>query len=88
VTDEEIIAAIPVLAQRSGVFAEPAGAASYAGLVQAVKEGLIDPEERIVVLVTGNGLKDIATARKSVSEPYVVNKDLADVKRALGRYYV
>lgn len=85
VSDEEIIAAIPVLAQHSGVFAEPAGAASYAGLVQAVKEGLIDPEERIVVLVTGNGLKDIASARKSVSEPYVVNKDLADVKRALGR---
>ncbi len=84
VTDEEIIAAIPVLAQRSGVFAEPAGAAAYAGLVRAVAEGLVDPEERIVVLVTGNGLKDIASARKSVSEPFIVNKDLADVKRALG----
>jgi threonine synthase len=83
VTDDEIIAAIPALARGSGVFAEPAGAAAYAGLVKAVEEGLVDPEERIVVLSTGNGLKDIASARKSVSEPIVVDKDLAAVKKAL-----
>jgi threonine synthase len=83
VTDDEILAAIPVLARGSGVFAEPAGAAAYAGLVKAVEDGLVDSGERIVVLSTGNGLKDIASARKSVGEPVVVNKDLADVKRAL-----
>jgi threonine synthase len=83
VTDDEILAAIPVLARGSGVFAEPAGAAAYAGLIKAVEDGLVDPQERIVVLSTGNGLKDIASARKSVGEPVVVNKDLADVKRAL-----
>ncbi len=85
VTDDEIIAAIPTLARGSGVFAEPAGAAAYAGLVQGIKEGRIGPDERVVILSTGNGLKDIASARKSVSEPFVVDKDLADVKRALGR---
>src|SRR5512136_1937203 len=85
VTDEEILAAIPELARGSGVFAEPAGAAAYAGLVKAVEQGLVGAEERIVVLSTGNGLKDIASARKSVGEPMVVDKDLADVKRALGR---
>jgi threonine synthase len=83
VTDDEILAAIPALARGSGVFAEPAGAAAYAGLVKAVAEGLVDPEERIVVLSTGNGLKDIAAARKSVGEPLVVDKSLADVKKAL-----
>ena len=83
VTDDEILAAIPVLARGSGVFAEPAGAASYAGLVKAVEHGLVDPGERIVVLSTGNGLKDIASARKAVGEPVVVDKDLAEVKRAL-----
>jgi threonine synthase len=81
VSDEEILAAIPVLGQSTGVFAEPAGAASYAGLVKAVAAGLTSPDERIVVLVTGNGLKDVASARKSVGEPFVVNKDLNDVKR-------
>ena len=80
VTDDEILAAIPVLARGSGVFAEPAGAAAYAGLVKAVEQGLVHPDERIVVLSTGNGLKDIASARKSVGEPMVVDKDLADVK--------
>lgn len=85
VTDDEILAAIPVLARGSGVFAEPAGAAAYAGLVKAVEQGLVHPDERIVVLSTGSGLKDIASARKSVGEPAVVDKDLADVKRALKR---
>lgn len=83
VTDEEILAAIPALARGCGVFAEPAAAAAYAGLVKAVEQGLVHPDERIVVLSTGNGLKDIAAARKSVGEPLVVDKDLADVKRAL-----
>ena len=36
-------------------------------------------DERIVVLVTGNGLKDVASARKSVGEPFLVNKDFDDV---------
>lgn len=85
VTDEEILAAIPALARGAGVFAEPAAAAAYAGLVKAVELGLVDPEERIVVLATGNGLKDIASARKSVGEPLVVDKNLADVKRVLKR---
>jgi threonine synthase len=83
VTDDEILAAIPALARGSGVFAEPAGAAAYAGLVRAVADGLVDPDERIVVLSTGNGLKDIASARKSVGEPLLVDKSLQDVKRAL-----
>ena len=84
VTDDEILAAIPALARGSGVFAEPAGAAAYAGLVKAVEQSLVHPDKRIVVLSTGNGLKDIASARKSVGEPVVVDKDLAAVKRALG----
>ena len=67
----------------SGVFAEPAGAAAYAGLVQGLNDGRIDPNERVVVLSTGNGLKEIASARKSVSDPFVVDRDLADVKRVL-----
>ncbi len=83
VTDEEILAAIPALARGCGVFAEPAGAAAYAGLVKAVELGLVHPDERIVVLSTGNGLKDIASARKSVGEPMVVDKDLAAMKKAL-----
>jgi len=83
VTDDEILAAIPALARSAGVFSEPAGAAAYAGLVKAVADGLVDPDERIVVLVTGNGLKDIASARKAVGEPFVVDANLESVKQVI-----
>jgi threonine synthase len=85
VSDEEIIAAIPALAQGCGVFAEPAAAAAYAGLVKAVEQGLVRAEARVVVLATGSGLKDIATATRSVGEPIVVAPDLVDVRRALAK---
>jgi threonine synthase len=85
VTDEQILAAIPALAQGCGVFAEPAAAAAYAGLVRAVGLGLVDPDEGVVVLVTGSGLKDIAAAMRSVGEPVTVPPDLEAVLQALKR---
>ena len=84
VSDDEILVAIPALARGSGVFAEPAGAAAYAGLVKAVELGLVGRDDRIVVINTGNGLKDIASAMAAVklvgTEPYNVQPNLADVK--------
>ena len=85
VTDEEILAAIPALAQGVGVFAEPAAAAAYAGLVRAVEQGLVGPDDRVVVLATGSGLKDVASVMKAVGEARVVAPDLADVREAVGR---
>jgi threonine synthase len=85
VADEEIVAAIPVLAQGVGVFAEPAAAAAYAGLVKAVEQGLVGASERVVVLSTGSGLKDITTAMKSVGQPSIVAPDLEAVRQALAR---
>ncbi|HSJ57564.1 MAG TPA: threonine synthase [Anaerolineae bacterium] len=84
VSDSEILAAIPALARGAGVFAEPAAAAAYAGLVKAVTEGLVGPADHVVVLATGSGLKDVASARKAVGEATLVRADLADVKRAIG----
>ena len=87
VADDEILNAIPALARGVGVFAEPAGAAAYAGLVKAVNDGLISRDERIVVLNTGNGLKDIASAMKSVemigTKPYSVEPNLDSLKKQL-----
>jgi threonine synthase len=87
VTDEEILAAIPALARGSGVFAEPAGAAAYAGLVKAVEKGMVSPDERIVVLSTGSGLKDVAGAMKGVelagTQPYRVDANLEDLRRVM-----
>ncbi len=84
VDDEEILAAIPALAQGCGVFAEPAAAAAYAGLVEAVEQGLVGSDDRVVVLATGSGLKDIASAMRAVKvQPTVVEPALAAVRRAL-----
>ena len=53
VTDDEILAAIPALARGCGVFAEPAGAAAYAGLVKAAHTGLVAADDRIVIVANG-----------------------------------
>ena len=87
VTDDDILEAIPALARATGVFAEPAGAAAYAGLVKAVEMSLVDADERIVVLNTGSGLKDIKSAMKSVemvgTKATLVKPTMADLKRVL-----
>ena len=87
VSDDEILAAIPQLARGSGVFAEPAGAASYAGLLAASKRGLVGAEDRVVVLATGSGLKDVASALRAVeaagTEPIRVEPSLDALKAAL-----
>jgi threonine synthase len=87
VSDIDILAAVPTLARGSGVFAEPAGAAAYAGLVVAVDHGLIKAADRVVVLSTGSGLKDVASAMKAVAaagtEPMVVEPTLDALKAAM-----
>ena len=87
VTDNEILRAIPALARGAGVFGEPAGVTAYAGLVKAVKQGMVSTDEAIVVLNTGNGLKDVASAMKSIDltgpQPYRVEPDLNDLKQMI-----
>lgn len=87
VSDEEILKAIPLMARSTGVFGEPAGAAALAGLVKSIDNKLIDPDERIVVLNTGNGLKDVVGAMKSVelvgTSPTYVEPDIEDLKNKM-----
>ena len=86
-SDDEILAAIPELARSTGVFAEPAGAAAYAGLVKAVDKQLVSGDEKIVVLNTGNGLKDVAGAMQAVdlagTKPFRMMPDLEALKRVV-----
>lgn len=82
VSDEDILAAMGDLA-RVGIFAEPAGAAAYAGLVAAVGQGKIVGDERIVVMNTGNGLKDIQSAMKAVGSPPIIDPTLGELRKAM-----
>jgi threonine synthase len=83
VSDDAILQSIPTLARLTGVFAEPAAAAVYAGAQRAVSLGYIQPDERAVLLLTGNGLKDVKRAQQSVDGGVRVRPDLAVIRRAL-----
>jgi threonine synthase len=76
VSDDEIIAAIPKLARETGVFVEPAAAAAYAGFVKLRESSTIRSDERMLLMLTGNGLKDVDAAKKVVSEPMHVAPDI------------
>lgn len=86
VTDEQILAAQQELSGREGLFVEPASAAGVAGLLHYARTGRLDRGQRIVVTVTGHGLKDVDTASAYYGEirPYVVPADAAAAAAALG----
>lgn len=82
VTDAEILAAYRELAAR-GIFAEPASAASVAGLVKFGANGQLRPGSTVVCTLTGHGLKDPDTALKNLSNTIVVEPDLDKVLKIL-----
>ena len=83
VDDESIVAAVARLAATTGVFAEPAAAAALAGLEAALGRSLIDRDERVVLLITGTGLKDVPAAARSVTIPEPVEPCLDAIAREL-----
>ncbi len=82
VQDEQIYAAIAEMG-KVGVFAEPAGATAYAGLVEAISKGVVNPADPVLVLNTGSGLKDVKAAMKSVGEAPIIEPTLEAVKKLL-----
>ncbi len=82
VSDDEIIAAIAELGT-VGIFAEPAGATSYAGMQKALHSGLVRPDEPVLVINTGSGLKDVRAAMRAVREPLVIEPTLPSLKNAM-----
>ncbi|MGE5594296.1 MAG: threonine synthase [Betaproteobacteria bacterium] len=84
VTDDEILRAMRLLGSTTGVFSEPAGAASLAGLIAAFEGGVIDREETVVIIATGNGLKDIANAERAAPPPIEVGPAIEELERVLG----
>jgi threonine synthase len=86
VTDEEILEAYRLMASQEGVFAEPASAASVAGVLKLHREGYFRGGETVTCVLTGNGLKDPNTAINSVkAEPIVVEDTEQAVMDAISR---
>ena len=82
VSDAEILKAIGQLG-KVGIFAEPAGATAYAGLVKAIQQGQISSGDPVLVLNTGSGLKDVGAAMKAVIEAPIIEPSLEAVKRVI-----
>ncbi len=85
VTDLEILEAMRYTGRLAGVFAEPAAAAAVAGLHRAVASGLITRRSTAVALITGNGLKDIQSARAAAGNAFDLAPDGAGLKEILCR---
>lgn len=83
VSDDAIFSAAAEMARYSGVFPEPAAATPWAALKQMAGDGRVQAHERVVCLVTGSGLKDVAGAAKSVAGPIPVKPSLEAVRQAL-----
>ncbi len=79
VEDQAILQAVADLG-KVGIFAEPAGSTSYAGLKKARQEGLVGADDPVLVLNTGSGLKDVKAAREAAGEAPVIKPDLDEVK--------
>jgi threonine synthase len=84
VSDDDILAALADLGQ-VGIFAEPAGATSYAGLKEALKQGMVGSDEPVLVLNTGSGLKDVNAAMQAVTPAEIIEPSLSALEQALNR---
>ena len=83
-TDAELLAAQKLLAQKEGVFCEPASAISLAGVLHDIRHGKIPQGSRVVCTLTGHGLKDPDTAIQQSTGPMIkIKAELAEVKKAI-----
>jgi threonine synthase len=83
-TDDDILAAQKLLAEREGIFCEPASATSLAGAMKDIETGRIPEGSSIVCTLTGHGLKDPDTAiRQSTAPMQTVDATLDEVKRVI-----
>ena len=84
VTDEEILQAYRLVAAKEGVFVEPSSAAGIAGLLKKQSEGKLPKGKKIVITVTGNGLKDVGHILDHEAAPVVVPVDVQAAAQAMG----
>jgi len=80
VSDEEITSASKMLSENTGIFAEPAAAASFAGMLKYHNQDKIDENSKNVVLLTGSGLKDLRTVQRIIEIPKAI-KNLDEINQ-------
>jgi threonine synthase len=84
VTDDEILAAYRLVAAKEGIFVEPSSAAGIAGLIKKQSQGVLPKGKKIVITVTGNGLKDVQWVLDGAPAPILIPVDLEKAAAAMG----
>jgi threonine synthase len=84
VTDREILAAYRLIAAKEGIFVEPSSAAGLAGLIKYKKAKKLPTGKKIVITVTGHGLKDVQWALEGAAKPKIVPVNAKAAAKALG----
>lgn len=77
-TDAEIIDAMKLLARTEGIFAEPAGGTTLAVAMKLIAQRRINPEESVVVSITGNGYKTLEAVAAAIAQPYTIEARLKE----------
>lgn len=80
-TDDEIIAAIQLLASTEGIWTETAGGTTLAVARKLIEQGKINPDESTVVCITGNGLKTLEAVRGRIGAPTTIAATLASFEQ-------
>lgn len=83
VSDDAILEASVVLSRNTGIFAEPAAATAFAGLLSYSQQNKLDKDTKNVVLLTGSGLKDLKSVQKLLNIPEAIKPDIENLKKLI-----
>ena len=83
VSDEEILEASAILSRNTGLFAEPAAVAAFAGMLAYQNKNKLDPGSKNVVLLTGSGLKDLKSLSTVLKMPESIEPDISEIKKLM-----
>ncbi len=80
VTDDEILSASATLSKNTGLFVEPAAAAAFAGMLAYKNKNKIPAHSKVVVLLTGSGLKDLKAVRNTITMPKAISPTISELR--------
>jgi len=83
VSDNAILEASTILSKNTGIFAEPAAATAFAGLLSYQNNNKLDRESKNVVLLTGSGLKDLKSVQSVIKMPESIEPSIDNLKKLL-----
>lgn len=84
VTDDEILQASVTLSRNTGIFAEPAASAAFAGFLSYYRSNQLDNNSKNVVLLTGSGLKDLTAVKSILKMPESIEPTIENLKKSIG----